>query len=156
MFFSKSFALTAVALVASTGVSASVMLEARQDCYTRTRTITEYRPAMTSTSTVTSTITETSSETFSKRQTPYTTTETSPFATFTESTPKTMGDLVQPLLQWPTLERAVVNATRSEYQVTEGDIERMARAWPKLTRLALRWNARASRAAGGAVPPLKI
>ncbi|KAI0712815.1 hypothetical protein C8T65DRAFT_717938 [Cerioporus squamosus] len=70
-------------------------------------------------------------------------------------TRETMGDLVRPLLRWPTLQRVVVNAERSEYQVTEDDLERMACAWPGLNRLFLRWNARGSRAAGGAVPPLR-
>ncbi|KAI0737221.1 hypothetical protein C8Q80DRAFT_1301076 [Daedaleopsis nitida] len=68
---------------------------------------------------------------------------------------ETIGDLVRPLLAIRTLERVAVNATRSEYQVTEENLERMARAWPRLTRLLVRWASRGARAQGAATPPLR-
>ncbi|EIW53869.1 uncharacterized protein TRAVEDRAFT_74247 [Trametes versicolor FP-101664 SS1] len=67
------------------------------------------------------------------------------------NTRETLAQLVEPLLSIPTLEHIAVRAPRSGYQVTERDLERMARAWPKVHSLALMWNARA----GGATPPVR-
>ncbi|KAI0364840.1 hypothetical protein BV20DRAFT_1056919 [Pilatotrama ljubarskyi] len=67
------------------------------------------------------------------------------------NTRETVAQLFQPLLSVPTLEHVALCAGRSGYQVTEGDLEWMARAWPKLRELALMWNARA----GGTTPSVR-
>ncbi|KAI0359494.1 hypothetical protein OH77DRAFT_1472733 [Trametes cingulata] len=67
------------------------------------------------------------------------------------NTSDTVAQLLEPLLSFPTLEHVSLQAGLCGYQVTEGDLERMARAWPKLESLALKWNAKA----GGTTPPLR-
>ncbi|KAM5545212.1 hypothetical protein V8D89_001323 [Ganoderma adspersum] len=69
---------------------------------------------------------------------------------------ETLGELVQPLLDthFHALANVAVDAARSGYRLPASDLERMARAWPKLERLYLNWSVRDAMAPTTAAPPV--